>query len=69
MIALLAHGGMLCPEEALAVVAGAGSIWWIKLHWWSLLRKVGFWLIARHLAKCHGECNFQARRYSVLAPR
>jgi len=60
--ALMAHGGALCPDEMLAALtamgASGGLIFMLKLRWHRIKCWVGFRLIARHLAKCHGECNW-----------
>jgi hypothetical protein len=76
MLTLLAHGGMLCPDEALAALtavgASGGLIFMVKLRWHRIRVWVGFRLIARHLRRCHGECNFvfsYAPGKGILAPR
>lgn len=75
-VALLAHGGTLCPDEMLAALtavgASGGLIFMAKLRWHRIRMWVGFRLIARHLRRCHGECNFEdafAGRVGVHAPR
>lgn len=71
MIALMAHGGMLCPDEVLAGLSAAGAVggmsWMLVNKWHSLRRKVGFWLLARHIVgRCNHTCTYC--RYSALAP-